>query len=328
MDVNDKIRPIYLMKILKERTDGNHYLSTNELCDILSNEFHIDTYRTTIKGDIELLQKAGIGIHSIRSSQNLYSYIDREFEDYEIKLLIDAVESCKFITNDMCEELVSKIVSLAGTNKAREFKRNLIVDGRIKNKNDHIYFILDTLNDAINQKRKVRFQKKDYNNKKKLVLHNKGEQYIFSPYSLVWDGDLYYVVGYSEKHKSIGSHRLDRIADTPEILDEGITLPTDDFDINKYLNTMFHMYNAPIKQVELVCYNGVMNAVVDKFGADISVNSYDKDKFSVIVEVAVGTVFFNWVFGFDGAIRIKSPDEVKEQYKQKVISAIEFLDWI
>jgi predicted DNA-binding transcriptional regulator YafY len=321
MDNDAKLRPIYLMQILKERTDEDNYLSTAQLCKILFDEHGMETHRTTIKSDIEMLQQAGIGIQATRSTQNLYNYIEREFDDAELKLLIDAVESSKFITKTKSDQLVSKISALAGIHKAREMKRNLAVDGRYKAENEHIYYI----NDAINQKKKIRFQKAEYNVKKERVLHHDGEKYMFSPYSLVWDGDFYYVIGYSDKYRTIGSHRVDRIAEMPEILDEAAVPAPVGFDINKFINTMFRMYNAPRKEVELVCDNSVMDAVIDKVGTDAPVYACDQHNFRVITEVAVGPVFFNWIFGFSGRVKIKGPEDVKEAYAGMIKAAAESL---
>ena len=325
MDNDAKLRPIYLIKILKERTDEDHYLTTNQLCSILKNEYGIETHRTTIKGDIEVLQQAGIGINAVRSTQNQYNYTDREFDIAELKLLIDAVQSAKFLTKTKSDQLASKLTALAGINKARELKRNLAVDGRYKVENDLILEIIDVINEAINQRRKILFQKVEYNVKKERVLHHGGEQYVFSPYSLVWDGDNYYVVGYSEKYNSIGSHRVDRILQCPVILDETIDPIPIGFDINKYINTMFRMYNAPRRVVELVCDNGVMDAIIDRFGPDVETYACDQQNFRVITEVAVGTVFFNWIFGFGGLVKIKAPVDVKQQYKEQVLKASEYV---
>lgn len=321
MDNDARLRPIYLIQILKERTDEDHYLSTAQLCKILKDEYGMDTHRTTIKSDIEVLQHAGIGIQATRSTQNLYNYIERDFDNVELKLLLDAVESSKFITKSKSDELVTKLTALAGINKARELKRNLVVDGRYKADNEHIYYIVDAINTAINQKKKIRFQKVEYNVRKERVLHHGGEKYIFSPYSLVWDGDFYYVVGFSDKYQNVGSHRVDRISAAPEILDESAVPPAVGFDINKYINTMFRMYDAPRKEVELVCSNDVMDAVIDKFGPDAPIYACDQQNFRVITEVAVGTVFFNWIFGFGGKVRIKGPEVVREQYKERVLAA-------
>ena len=321
MDTDAKLRPIYLIDILKERTDEDHYLTTSQLCAILKNEYGIETHRTTIKSDIEMLQQAGIGIHAVRSTQNQYNFIERDFDTAELKLLIDAVQSAKFMTKTKSDQLVTKLTALAGVNKARELKRNLVVDGRNKLENEQILMIVDAINDAINQRRKISFQKVEYNVKKERVLHHGGETYTFSPYSLVWDGDFYYVVGFSDKYQSVGSHRVDRIYQRPEIIDEAIVAPPLGFDVNKYINTTFRMYNAPRREVELVCDNGLMDAIIDRFGPDVETYACDQQNFRVIAEIAVGNVFFNWIFGFGGKVRIKAPEDVKKQYEEQVLKA-------
>lgn len=325
MDIDAKLRPIYLIDILKERTDEDHYLTTTQLCSILKNEYGIETHRTTIKSDIEMLQQAGFGIQAVRSTQNQYNFIEREFDIAELKLLIDAVQSAKFMTKAKSDQLVTKLTALAGINKARELKRNLVVDGRNKLENEQILMIVDAVNDAINQRRKIKFQKVEYNVKKERVLHHGGETYTFSPYSLVWDGDFYYVVGYSDKYQSVGSHRVDRIYQRPEILNEAAVPAPLGFDVNKYIHTTFRMYNAPRREVELVCDNGVMDAIIDRFGPDVETYACDQQNFRVIAEIAVGNVFFNWIFGFDGKVWIKAPEDVKEQYKEQVLKAAELI---
>lgn len=325
MDISDKIRPLYLLRILKEQTDDEHALSTAQLCTILKEDFGIDTFRTTIKSDIEILQKAGFSIQVTRSSQNLYNFIDRDFDVPELKLLIDAVMSSKFITKKKSNELVNKLMEQSGPYQSKVLKRNLVVDGRIKSENEQIYYIVDVINDAINNKKKIQFQMIEYNVRKERIPHNHGEIYIFSPFSLVWDGDFYYVVGYSEKYKSIGSHRVDRILRKPEILNEAAVPPPTNFDINQYINTMFRMYNAPRQEVELQVENHLMDAIIDKFGPDVTTYACDQHSFRVVAEVAVGTVFFNWIFGFRGQVKIRAPENVKTEYNKLVLKAAENL---
>ncbi len=326
MDNCDKLRPFLLLKILKERTDEDHALSTTELSKILKDEYGVDTFRTTIKSDVELLQNVGYGIGITRSSQNLYNYIDQDFDIPEVKLLIDAVLSSKFITKSRSDDLVSKLTELAGPFKAEEIKRNLVVNGRIKTDNKQALLIVDVINEAINTGKKIRFQMTEYNIKKQRVLHNKGETYVFSPYSLVWDGDYYYVVGFSDKYQSIGSHRIDRIYKRPEILDEDQVSVPNGFDINQYINTMFRMYDAPRQEVELQVDNGLMDAMIDKFGPDVTTMTCDRETFRVIANVAVGTVFYNWVFGFNGKVTIRKPESVRETYKELVIAAMSSIE--
>lgn len=323
MDIDGKLRPLLLLRILKERTDEDHTLTTAQLCRMLKEEYGIETFRTTIKGDVEVLQQAGYSVQVTRSTQNLYNYIERDFDIPEVKLLIDAVMSSKFITKTKSDQLVAKLTELAGLYKARELKRNLVVDGRIKPENEQVYMIVDAINEAINARKKIKFQKVEYNVKKERVLHHGGEDYVFSPYSLVWDGDFYYVVGYSDKYQSVGSHRVDRIYKRPEILDEAAVPPMVGFDINTYVNTMFRMYNSDRYEVELQVENQLMDAIIDRFGSDVTTYACDQHSFRVVATVSVGTTFYNWVFGFGGRVKIREPEIVREEYKRRVLNAIE-----
>ena len=326
MDIDAKLRPIYLVRILRERTDEDHYLTTSQLCAILKDEFGMETHRTTIKSDIEMLQKAGFGIQTVRSTQNQFNFIERDFDDAELKMLIDAVQSAKFISKTKSNSLVKKLTALSSVNKARELKRNLVVEGRTKSQNEHIFMIVDAINVAINQKKKIRFQMTEYNIRKKRVLHNDGEEYIFSPYTLIWDGDFYYVVGYSDKYRSIGSHRVDRIYKRPEVLDEPTVPAPPGFDINTYVNTMFHMYDAERVDVELQVDNSLIDAIIDKFGPNVTTYACDQNSFRVIETISVGTPFFNWLFGFQGKVKVRRPESVRQAYADRVREAAQALE--
>ena len=195
MDNNAKLRPLYLAKILYERTDEDHYLTTMQLAQILEEEYGIPAHRQTIKTDIELLQQFGMDIQEVKSTQNRYNLISRQFEIAELKLLIDAVQSSKFISKERSEQMVSKIVTLAGQYKAEELKRNASVEGRVKSENRQDLLIVDAINEAINARKKIGFQYFAYNIRKQKKLRHDGERYIFSPYRLIWNGDYYYVLG-------------------------------------------------------------------------------------------------------------------------------------
>ena len=325
MDTYGKLRPLYLLQILKNHTDEYHSLTTAQLCKMLKDEYGIETFRTTIKSDIEVLQKAGVSIQVTRSTQNLYNYIERDFDIPEVKLLMDAVLSSKFITKEKSNQLIAKLSELAGPYKSKELKRNLVVDGRIKPENEQVFLIADSINEAINQKKKIRFQKVEYNVKKERVLHNDGETYVFSPYSLVWDGDYYYAVGYSDKHQGVGSHRVDRIYKRPEILEEAAVHSPVGFDINTYINTMFRMYDADRQEVELQVDNQLMDAVIDKFGPDVTTYACDQHSFRVVAVVSVGTTFYNWIFGFRGKVKLRGPEKVRCEYAALVREAAEML---
>ncbi len=326
MDIKAKLRPFYVAKMLNERTDEEHYLTIAQIMDILEKEYGISTSRGTVGDDIKALQEFGMEIEVEPSTQNRYYLIGRKFDLPELKLLIDATESARFITKEKSDMLVKKLASLSSSNNASALTRNIDVENRIKAENEKIYYIIDALNEAINRKKKVSFQYFTYNVKKQKKLKYDGFTYVFSPYKLIWNGDYYYVVGYSEKHKGIGSFRLDRMARQPNVLDEDAANPPKGFNLNTYLNSMFRMYNGQRKEIELICDNDVMDAIIDKFGKDVKVLANDMKSFRVIVNTAVGSVFYSWVFGFGGKVRIKAPESVKDEYAVMVKSAAAILE--
>ena len=317
--MDTKPRILCLLKILIKYTDQKNPLTTNEIISLLESEYGLNVHRITLKKDIEALQSVGYDVIEIKSSQNKYFLGDRLFELPELKLLIDAIESSKFITQSKSEMLIDKIYQLASVNQVKKLERKNYIVKKVKPNNEQIYYIVDTINEAINEGKQISFQYYDYTGLKKKVLKNKGEVYTISPYHVVWDGDYYYVVGYSDKHTKVISFRVDRIATTPEILDDCNYPQPEDYDLNRFSKTTFRMFDGEIKQVDLRCDNSIMRVIIDKFGEDVTTLAYDMESFRVLTEVAISPTFFGWVFGFKCKIEILGPSEVKEEFKDMII---------
>ena len=318
MNNDAKLRPLYLARILYERTDEDNYLTTAQLIEILEKEYDIKTHRQTIPSDIDILRAFGMDIQEVMSAQKRYNLISREYDIAELKLMIDAVESSKFITKKKSEKLVSKLSKMAGRNQAENLKRNISVEDRIKYDNESIFLIIDGINEAINTGKKVSFLYFKYDVRKEQKLRNEGKPFVFSPHRLVWNGDFYYMVGVFDDSSQVGVFRLDRILKRPEILEENALPFPDTFDFYKYLNTSFRMYGTDHTKVGLICSNEAIDSILDKFGKDTIIYTYDDKSFRTEVDVAISNVFFSWIFGFSGAVVINSPAEVKEQYRAMV----------
>lgn len=316
--MESKPRIICLLKLLEKYTDEQNQLTTTELSDLLEKEYGLTVHRVTFKKDIEQLQAMGYDVIETRSSQNKYFLGTREFELPELKLLIDAVESSKFITQNKSEALIKKINGLTSQNQIDKLKRNNYVVDRIKPDNEQIYYIVDVINEAINDGKQISFQYYDYTGLKKKVLRNKGEVYKLSPYHLVWNGDYYYVLGYSEKREKVISFRVDRIASAPTILDKESYPQPNAFDLNEFTKTVFFMYEGEKVEVDLRCDNSLMKTIIDRFGEDVTTLAYDMTSFRVLAPVAVSNTFYGWVFGFAGKIQILGPESVKEGYKNMI----------
>ena len=321
-----KPRILYLLRILEQYTDEEHPLTTKQLIDKLQDEYGISAHRTTLTKDIAALQEFGVDIVTVHSTQSKYFIGSRKFELPELKLLIDAVESSRFITAKKSESLIRKIHTLTSQRQVSKLRRNNYVVDRIKPDNEQIYYIVDTINDAINEGKQISFQYYDYSGLKKKVLKNKGEIYKLSPYKLIWSGDYYYVIGYSEKKGKVINFRVDRIAAAPTILSENAIPVPKDFDLENFTKEVFFMFSGDEVEVDLQCDNSLMKTMIDRFGENVKTLAYDMTSFRLITEVSVSPTFFGWVFGFDGKVKILGPKNVKEQYYKMISEAMNSLN--
>ena len=219
--------------------------------------------------------------------------------------------------------LTDKLITLTSDTNASKLKRNLHVPGRVKAENKQIFYIVDAINEAINSGKRISFQYIDYNSWKKEVLRNKGKACTVSPYSLIWNGDYYYLVGYYHEKEDIRTFRVDRIKQQPEVLETAADPVPEDFDITRYTREVFRMYDTEEAiPVTLVCENEVMKGVLDAFGMDIKVKRAEKGHFQTTVMACTSPTFYGWVFQWGGKVKITAPEEAVLEYKKMAEQAI------
>ncbi len=319
-----RLRVLYMYQLLQKHTDAEHQLTTNQIRSIMEKEHGITMHRTTVPGDIEILKAAGFDVHARRSRQNKYYLENSSFELPELKILIDAVESSKFITEKKSRLLVEKLLKLTSETGAEKLKRNLHTSGRVRSANEKGYYIVDAINEAINGGKRISFFYTDYDGRKKQILRNDGRPYILSPYTLIWNGDYYYLVGWNHEKEEMRTYRVDRILKTPDILNEDAIPAPENFDAARYTREVFRMYdNEEPEEVTLLCHNEVMKGVIDKFGMDFTVKKADKEHFRTKVKVCTSPTFYSWVFQWGGRIRIEGPEDAVTEYRQMAERALE-----
>jgi len=325
MENGTKLRLLYIYQYLFKHSDADHPISTPEILQYLKDEHGLDVHRTTLPNDFAMMEEAGIHFEIIKSRQNKYYFDNRLFDIPELKVLIDAISSSKFITEEQSQELIRKLITLTSEYNAEKLRRHVTVEGRVKTENEKVLNILDYVNEAIDKGRKIRFQYTEYNNRKRKVMRHKGEYYVVSPYVLVWDGDYYYLIGYCENRKHMRNFRLDRFYRAPMILEdeEAVPMPKD-FNLAAYTQKVFRMYDGDETiDVELLCESTVMNGIVDQFGTKVKTKEVDSKHFKVIVKVCPSPTFYRWVFGWDGAMTILGPEKVREEYKEMLRKALQ-----
>jgi predicted DNA-binding transcriptional regulator YafY len=306
-------RTLIIFKYLWETTDESHPVSLADISAHLS-QYGITADPRTLRKDIEQLVEFGVDIVKDRRVQNLYHVATRHFEAPEVKLLIDAVQSARFITPGKSKELVKRLTTFVAPGDAALLKRHLYIDSRVKAVNESVYISVDRIQTAIAERKKIAFRYFDYSPTKERVHRNGGKVYSVSPYALLWNNDTYYLVGFHEHRQQIAKFRVDRMASVERIEQPSKKLPS--FDPAEYVRKVFGMYPDTLQTVTLLCENDTMRSVIDRFGEDVRTEIVDSNCFQAFVEVAPSPPFFAWVFTFAGKIRILGPDNVLEEMRQ------------
>lgn len=308
-----QIRILHLFQFLYRNTDEMNPASVADILRFWELQ-GICSERKQVYKDIALLQDFGVDVIRIKSTQNHYFIGDRLFELPELKLLVDAVESSRFITSKKSGDLIRKLGQLTSSAQAEQLDRHIYMDGMPKPSNEEIYYIVDTIRSSIQSNQQISFQYYEYLPTKEKVLKHQGYRYQFTPYALIWNRDHYYVVGWSEKHMKLSQFRVDRMTSVEMMDQPGHQLLG--FEPAEYVQKVFGMYPDDLQMVTLFCENDVMRSIIDRFGEGVRTEVVDDDHFQAIVEVAPSPPFFGWIFTFAGKIRILKPDNVLEEMRQ------------
>ncbi|MEI7884697.1 MAG: WYL domain-containing transcriptional regulator [Clostridia bacterium] len=317
---NPKLKLLYLMKILIEQTDEENTLSLNALIEELK-KYDISAERKSIYKDMELLKEFGLDIILKKTKSFNYYIGTRDFELPELKLLVDAVQSSKFITKKKSSTLIKKLENLTSWNLAKLLQRQVFVSDRVKAINEKIYYSIDKLHNAIAQNKQVSFKYFEYTVEKKKQYRRNGEAYLVSPYALSWVDDNYYLVAYYAKHEKTLTHfRVDRMTELKLLEEPRISIKEvngdKEFNIAKYSKQLFSMFNGECVKVHLQFHKELINVVIDRFGEEVQICKSEGDHFSVCVEVASSSAFLGWLFQFGDKVKILAPvDLVAEMQK-------------
>ena len=318
---NKKGRLLALQEYFYQYTDEAHPASTAELIASME-KMGYKANRKTIKDDIDILIAFDVDIVTNVSRGNSFFMGNRRFEVPELKLLVDAVSSSRFISAGKSENLIDKISSLGSIYQKEQIKPRIYAADRIKTDNPQLYYVIDKLIEAVQTNRQVRFQYTEYDADKNKVLRNDGEIYVNSPYGCLWNDDFYYLIGYSEKHQKVIAFRVDRIIDL-EILEAHSLPKPENFMMADYARKIIEMFDGEEQDVELVCDNELMKSVIDKFGENIHTERINDDQFKVVVTVAASKTFYAWCFRFAGQMKIAGPRKVKKQYLEMAKKILE-----
>lgn len=312
-----KLKLLYIIKILQEQSDENHPVSTQKLIQELEKQ-EILAERKSIYNDIAVLIDFGYDIVTVKSRTNGGYYLgNREFELAELKLLVDAVVASKFITLKKSTALIQKLESFVSNYDGKQLQRQVYVKNRIKTSNESIYYNIDYIHKALQNNKKIEFQYSEWNVSKKTSFKNEGKKYKVSPWALSWNDENYYLIAFDENSGIIKHYRVDKMAAicVTEEGREGLEF-FQKTDIAEYENKTFGMFGGVEQMVSIQFENQLIGVVIDRFGKEIDIRKRDENYFSIRIKVAVSNQFFGWLTGLGTGTKILSPVSVIENYRQ------------
>lgn len=326
-----KQKLLQILRMLMEKTDENHGLTVAQIIEELE-DMGIPAERKSVYDDLEVLGQflESMGYELCRVKTNTVSYYigERPFQLAELKLLVDSVQSSKFITAKKSNELISKVEKLASVYEGRELQRQVYVSNRVKTPNETIYYAVDSIHKAISEDKKITFAYLEWvlgSGKDKICKRKKrdGKRYSVSPFSLTWDDENYYLVAFDSEAQAIRHYRVDKMekVELSECKRDGKEV-FKKFDMAVYSKSVFGMFGGELTEVRLRFSRDMIGVVADRFGKDIFVREESEESFVVDIKVALSPQFFGWVFGLSGKVQILSPDTAVEMYKLELAKVL------
>ena len=316
---NQKLKMLYLLKIFSEETDDLHPLTMPEIISKLA-AYGVNANRKTLYLDFEELRNFGVDIISNKVGHDCYYNIgSRDFELPELKLLVDSVQSSKFITDRKSTELIKKLESLVSKYEGKQLQRQVVISGRVKAMNESIYYNVDKLHEAIGAGCQIRFKYYQWNVDKEMELRKNGDWYQVSPWALMWDDEYYYLVAYDAGDGKIKHYRVDKMLSISVTKEKRLGQEQfKRFDMPRYTKSLFGMYGGEQVKVMLEARNDMVGVIIDRFGKDILIAPVDSERFRVNVDVSMSNQFLGWIMAVGDGVKIVGPDKVVEKMRAEV----------
>ena len=313
-----KQKLLYVAKFFLEHTDENHPAQTPQILEYLEKN-DIKAERKSIYDDIATLCDFGYDIIKNPGPRGGYFLANRDFELAEVKLLVDIVQSSKFITSKKSRELIKKLGSEVSLNDAKSLQRQVVVAQRNKAANENIYYSVDVIYEAIAQNKKIRYHYFEWNINKEIQLRKNGEYYEVSPWLLTWADENYYLVAYDGAAGIIKHYRVDKMLHIEMMREEREGKEIfEKIDVAAMSKKTFGMFSGNERTVQILCDKSLTGVIIDRFGQEVAIRTYDDNNVLARSNIEISPQFFGWISGFGDKMSIFGPPDVRDSYRKYI----------
>ncbi|KON87573.1 transcriptional regulator [Sporosarcina globispora] len=318
--LDNKQRMLKLMEILRDQTDEENEYTLDDITECFKKEYgpEVKLNKNSIRDDIDHLIESNFDITINQEKEGMpkfYSHQYRLFELYELRMLIDAVASARFITKDETKQLIRKIKKLTSIHHAKKLHNEILIDSSVKSESKLVRLAINDLHEAISERKIVTFQYGRYNLNKEFVLSHNGGQYRVKPLALTWVNDFYYLIAYYFAKEEIRHYRIDRLRNV-NITEEQFAYEL--FDVSKYVSSTFHMYAGSEEWIKIRFHNDLINVIIDKFGRDADIRKLDEDHFVLTAKAIVSNGLVKWLLNWGNQAKVLSPSSLIDQVTNEI----------
>lgn len=318
-----KLRILYIMRMLQEQTDEERGLSMTAIINGLA-DYGMSADRKTVYADINTLREFGVEIATAQRNPVEYYLARRDFTIDELMLMVDAVQSCRFMTKTQAEKICRNLKLLATEDQQEKLERRIHVDGRVRGRNDAVLSSVDVIHDALRQKKRITYTYWKMGTDGKPHAQHDGEVYEVTPMRVTFADSLYYLTAWSEKDQDVREYRVDRMRDV-EVSDEKARRGREisDYEYQARDSQFFGRFDGELVTAKLACNIDGTNIVADRFGKEARFSEKKAGSTVATVQVRVSPQFFGWIAGLDGTVKIASPKKLVEEYRDYLRKRIE-----
>ncbi|NLL91256.1 MAG: WYL domain-containing protein [Ruminococcaceae bacterium] len=316
-----RLKLLVLKEMFEKLTDEQNGVELKQIIEYLAKK-GIPAERKSIYSDIALLRDFGMDIITEKGTKTTYKLVSREFQLPELKLLVDSVSSSKFITRKKSLDLISKLEKLTSKYEARELRRQVYVEKRVKTMNESIYYNVDSIHTAIAKNKKLNFKYFEYDRERKKVFRRKGETYSVSPLALIYSDENYYLTAFCDRRSMIVNYRVDRMSGVSLSNEDRISNDeTSNFDPAIHQKSQFSMFAGDVQNVKIEFDNSLSTLVIDRFGSDVFIYPEGDEHFIISIDIEVSPAFFGWIFMLGDKAKILEPKSLSDEFLN-AISAV------